>query len=240
MSRRNARSKEAVCALPPGKSSPFRSRGLGRSRQRWPTAPTARLLRRRAVGPSRSLQDLPPCRPVRTTEAPPLPKPLQNNPRLPAASIPIRSRSRVDPRGSPLQPPSQRLHRHPGEQRRVRHFPGGRFPAGSLVASRGGQPDRALRPDQATKAGILGLTRGVAREGLPACNATCPGATLTPNAKQQLQQRIAASGQGGDDVMAEPLLFLCGRAARKMAGTPSSSMAAGWRTGMEANHGRPA
>ena len=166
--------------------------------------------------------------------------PSKTTPGSPPRPSPSAHASRVDPRGSPLQPPSQRLHRHPGEQRRVRHFPGGRFPAGSLVASRGGQPDRALRPDQATKAGILGLTRGVAREGLPACNATCPGATLTPNAKQQLQQRIAASGQGGDDVMAEPLLFLCGRAARKMAGTPSSSMAAGWRTGMEANHGRPA
>ena len=101
----------------------------------------------------------------------------------------------------------------------------------------------------ATKAGILGLTRGVALEGLPfgvTCNAICPGATLTPNAERQLQQRMAASGLSREETViqflterqpsrrfiepadvAELIHFLCGHAAREMTGTPIS-IDGGW------------
>jgi 3-hydroxybutyrate dehydrogenase len=101
----------------------------------------------------------------------------------------------------------------------------------------------------ATKAGILGLTRAVALEGLPhgiTCNAICPGATLTPHAERQLAQRAATSNKSREELMAELLAerqpsrrfvrpedvaslihFLCGDSAREMTGTPIS-IDGGW------------
>ena len=118
------------------------------------------------------------------------------------------------------------------------------------MSSNYGQTATVNRVDYcSTKAGVLGLTRGVALEGLPfgiTCNAICPGATLTPNAERQLQTRMAASNLSRDEVVeqfmlerqpsrrfvdpadvAELIRFLCGNAAREMTGTPSS-IDGGW------------
>ncbi len=118
------------------------------------------------------------------------------------------------------------------------------------MSSNYGQTATVNRVDYcATKAGVLGLTRGVALEGLPygiTCNAICPGATLTPNAERQLQARMAASNLSREEVVeqflterqpsrrfvdpadvAELIHFLCGNAAREMTGTPIS-IDGGW------------
>ena len=100
-----------------------------------------------------------------------------------------------------------------------------------------------------TKHGIIGLTRAVALEGLEAgvtCNAICPGSTLTPHAKRQLEARASAAGVSEDEVVqsflaerqpsrrfvlpedvAALIVFLCGDAAREMTGTPVS-IDGGW------------
>jgi 3-hydroxybutyrate dehydrogenase len=118
------------------------------------------------------------------------------------------------------------------------------------MSSNYGQTGAIGRGDYcSTKAGILGLTRTIALEGLAhgiTCNAICPGATLTPNSERMIQQRMAASGQAREDVVAaflaerqpsrrfvEPkdvaalIHFLCGNAAREMTGTPIS-IDGGW------------
>lgn len=118
------------------------------------------------------------------------------------------------------------------------------------MSSNDGQTATVNRVDYcATKAGVLGLTRGMALEGLAfgiTCNAICPGAILTPNAEWQLEQRMAATNQSRDEVVAQSLTerkpprrfvdpadvaelihFLCGHAARETTGTPIS-IDGGW------------
>jgi len=118
------------------------------------------------------------------------------------------------------------------------------------MSSNYGQTGVVNRVDYcATKAGILGLTRAVALEGLAfgvTCNAICPGATLTPHAERQLAERAAVSNKSRDELMADLLAerqpsrrfvrpedvaslihFLCGESAREMTGTPIS-IDGGW------------
>lgn len=53
-----------------------------------------------------------------------------------------------------------------------------------------------------TKHGLVGMTKVAALEGLPyniTANAICPGATLTPNARKLVAQRMAAKGLSEED-----------------------------------------
>lgn len=118
------------------------------------------------------------------------------------------------------------------------------------MASNWGQTGTRDRGDYvATKHGVVGLTRAVALETLEhgiTCNAICPGATLTPHAERQINERIAQSGKSREDVLkdfftarqpsgrfvrpedvAELIAFLCRDAAREMTGTPIS-IDGGW------------
>lgn len=53
-----------------------------------------------------------------------------------------------------------------------------------------------------TKHGLVGMTKVAALEGLPfniTANALCPGATLTPNARKLVAQRMQAKGLNEED-----------------------------------------
>lgn len=93
-----------------------------------------------------------------------------------------------------------------------------------------------------TKHGLLGLTKVIALEGLDfgiTCNAICPGATLTPNARKLVAQRMAASGKSEEEATRDYLAqrqpskrfvdpkdvgalaaFLCSDSARDITGSP--------------------
>jgi 3-hydroxybutyrate dehydrogenase len=118
------------------------------------------------------------------------------------------------------------------------------------IASNWGLTGTRNRSDYvATKHGLVGLTRAVALEALPfgvTCNAVAPGATLTPNARRQLDELARSSGDEPEKVVqtflgtrqpsgrfvmpedvAELIVFLCGTAAREMTGSPIS-IDGGW------------
>jgi len=93
-----------------------------------------------------------------------------------------------------------------------------------------------------TKHGLVGLTKVAALEGLPyniTANAICPGATLTPNARKLVAQRMAAKGLSEEDATTDYLsdrqpshrfiapekvgafaAFLCSEDASEITGTP--------------------
>jgi 3-hydroxybutyrate dehydrogenase len=93
-----------------------------------------------------------------------------------------------------------------------------------------------------TKHGLVGLTKVAALEGLPyniTANALCPGATLTPNARKLVAQRMAAKGLNEEDATVDYLsdrqpsrrfiapekvgafaAFLCSDDASDITGTP--------------------
>jgi 3-hydroxybutyrate dehydrogenase len=118
------------------------------------------------------------------------------------------------------------------------------------IASNWGLTGTVNRSDYvATKHGLIGLTRAVALEALQfgvTCNAVTPGATLTPNARRQLDDLARSSGEEPEKVVktflstrqpsgrfvmpedvAELIVFLCGDAAREMTGSPIS-IDGGW------------
>jgi 3-hydroxybutyrate dehydrogenase len=94
----------------------------------------------------------------------------------------------------------------------------------------------------ATKHGLVGLTKVAALEGLPyniTANAICPGATLTPNARKLVAQRMAQKGLSEEDATVDYLSdrqpshrfipaekvaalagFLCTEEASEITGTP--------------------
>ncbi len=93
-----------------------------------------------------------------------------------------------------------------------------------------------------TKHGLVGLTKVAALEGLPyniTANAICPGATLTPNARKLVAQRMVAKGLSEEDAITDYLsdrqpsrrfiapekvaalaAFLCTEDASEITGTP--------------------
>jgi 3-hydroxybutyrate dehydrogenase len=93
-----------------------------------------------------------------------------------------------------------------------------------------------------TKHGLVGMTKVAALEGLPyniTANAICPGATLTPNARKLVAQRMAAKRLSEEDAITDYLsdrqpsrrfiapekvaalaLFLCSEDASEITGTP--------------------
>ena len=93
-----------------------------------------------------------------------------------------------------------------------------------------------------TKHGLVGMTKVVALEGLPyniTANAICPGATLTPNARKLVAQRMAEKGLSEEDATVDYLSdrqpshrfipaetvaalagFLCTEDASEITGTP--------------------
>lgn len=93
-----------------------------------------------------------------------------------------------------------------------------------------------------TKHGLVGMTKVAALEGLPyniTANAICPGATLTPNARKLVAQRMAAKGLSEEDATTDYLsdrqpsrrfiaaekvgalaAFLCSDDASDITGTP--------------------
>ena len=93
-----------------------------------------------------------------------------------------------------------------------------------------------------TKHGLVGMTKVAALEGLPyniTANAICPGATLTPNARKLVAQRMAAKGLSEADATTDYLsdrqpsrrfiaaekvgalaAFLCSDDASDITGTP--------------------
>jgi 3-hydroxybutyrate dehydrogenase len=111
------------------------------------------------------------------------------------------------------------------------------------LASNYGVAGTTRRTDYvSTKHGLVGMTKVVALEGLPfniTCNALCPGATYTPNARKLIAQRMAASGKSEEEATKEYIagrqpshrfiqpekvaalaVFLCGDDACDITGTP--------------------
>lgn len=111
------------------------------------------------------------------------------------------------------------------------------------LASNYGIAGTARRADYvSTKHGLVGLTKVAALEGLPyniTANAICPGATLTPNARKLVAQRMAAKGLSEEDATTDYLsdrqpsrrfiapekvgalaAFLCSEEADEITGTP--------------------
>lgn len=111
------------------------------------------------------------------------------------------------------------------------------------LASNYGIAGTARRADYvSTKHGLVGLTKVAALEGLPyniTANAICPGATLTPNARKLVAQRMAAKGLSEEDATTDYLsdrqpsrrfiapekvaafaAFLCSEDASEITGTP--------------------
>lgn len=100
-----------------------------------------------------------------------------------------------------------------------------------------------------TKHGLVGLTKVVALEGLPyniTCNAICPGATYTPNARKLIAQRMAEKNLTEPEAIADYMAgrqpsrrfidpskvgafaaFLCTEAASEITGSPLS-IDGGW------------
>src|SRR4051812_10385177 len=77
------------------------------------------------------------------------------------------------------------------------------------LASNYGLAGTARRVDYvSTKHGLVGMTKVAALEGLPyniTANAICPGATLTPNARKLVAQRMAAKGLSEEDATTDYL-----------------------------------
>ena len=93
-----------------------------------------------------------------------------------------------------------------------------------------------------TKHGLVGMTKVAALEGLPfniTANALCPGATLTPNARKLVAQRMQAKGLNEEDATRDYLsdrqpsrrfiapekvgafaAFLCSDEASEITGSP--------------------
>jgi 3-hydroxybutyrate dehydrogenase len=111
------------------------------------------------------------------------------------------------------------------------------------IASNYGIVGTARRVDYvSTKHGLVGMTKVVALEGLPyniTANAICPGATLTPNARKLVADRMAQKGLSEEEAMVDYLSdrqpshrfippekvaalagFLCTDAASEITGTP--------------------
>ena len=111
------------------------------------------------------------------------------------------------------------------------------------LASNYGLAGTARRVDYvSTKHGLVGMTKVAALEGLPyniTANAICPGATLTPNARKLVAQRMAAKGLSEADATTDYLsdrqpsrrfippekvaafaAFLCSDDASEITGTP--------------------
>jgi len=111
------------------------------------------------------------------------------------------------------------------------------------LASNYGIAGTARRVDYvSTKHGLVGMTKVAALEGLPyniTANAICPGATLTPNARELVAQRMAAKGLSEEDATTDYLsdrqpsrrfiapekvaalaAFLCSEDASEITGTP--------------------
>jgi 3-hydroxybutyrate dehydrogenase len=118
------------------------------------------------------------------------------------------------------------------------------------LASNYGMAGTMRRADYvSTKHGLVGLTKVAALEGLPyniTANAICPGATLTPNARKLVAQRMAAKGLSEEDATTDYLsdrqpsrrfiapekvggfaAFLCSEDASEISGTPLA-MDGGW------------
>lgn len=80
------------------------------------------------------------------------------------------------------------------------------------LASNYGMAGTTRRADYvSTKHGLVGLTKVVALEGLPyniTCNAICPGATYTPNARKLVAERMAAKDLSEPEAMAD---YMAGR-----------------------------
>jgi 3-hydroxybutyrate dehydrogenase len=111
------------------------------------------------------------------------------------------------------------------------------------LASNYGVAGTTRRTDYvSTKHGLVGMTKVVALEGLPfniTCNALCPGATYTPNARKLIAEKMAASGKSEEEAtkdyiagrqpshrfiqpekVAALAVFLCGDDACDITGTP--------------------
>jgi 3-hydroxybutyrate dehydrogenase len=111
------------------------------------------------------------------------------------------------------------------------------------LASNYGMAGTTRRVDYvSTKHGLVGMTKVAALEGLPyniTANAICPGATLTPNARKLVAQRMTAKGLSEADAITDYLsdrqpsrrfiapekvaalaLFLCSEDASEITGTP--------------------
>jgi 3-hydroxybutyrate dehydrogenase len=111
------------------------------------------------------------------------------------------------------------------------------------LASNYGMAGTTRRVDYvSTKHGLVGMTKVAALEGLPyniTANALCPGATLTPNARKLVAQRMAAKGLSEEDATTDYLsdrqpsrrfippakvaafaAFLCSDDASEITGTP--------------------
>ncbi|MEO7404334.1 MAG: SDR family oxidoreductase, partial [Burkholderiales bacterium] len=72
-----------------------------------------------------------------------------------------------------------------------------------------------------TKHGLVGMTKVVALEGLPyniTCNALCPGATYTPNARRLIAERMAAKNLSEQDAITD---YLAGRQPSRRFIAPS-------------------
>lgn len=111
------------------------------------------------------------------------------------------------------------------------------------LASNYGMAGTTRRVDYvSTKHGLVGLTKVAALEGLPyniTANAICPGATLTPNARKLVAQRMEAKGLSEQEAITDYLsdrqpsrrfiapekvaafaAFLCSEDASEITGTP--------------------
>jgi 3-hydroxybutyrate dehydrogenase len=118
------------------------------------------------------------------------------------------------------------------------------------LASNYGLAGTARRVDYvSTKHGLVGMTKVAALEGLPfniTANAICPGATLTPNARKLVAQRMASKGLSEEDATIDYLsdrqpsrrfipaekvaafaAFLCSDDASEITGSPLT-MDGGW------------
>jgi 3-hydroxybutyrate dehydrogenase len=119
------------------------------------------------------------------------------------------------------------------------------------IASNWGLTGTVNRVDYvASKHALIGLTRATALEAAPfniTCNAVCPGATLTPDARRRINERMAETGQTWDEAtkaflsnrgpsgrfiqpeqVASLIFYLCSPGASEMTGTPVV-MDGGWR-----------
>ena len=111
------------------------------------------------------------------------------------------------------------------------------------LASNYGMAGTMRRADYvSTKHGLVGLTKVAALEGLPyniTANAICPGATLTPNARKLVAERMTAKGLSEEQAITDYLsdrqpsrrfiapekvgafaAFLCSEDASEITGTP--------------------